>query len=901
MTISTFTTAPDAPETFNPPISVSELGARLGLDLSDFPFNLSISSLDKTNGIRCTALLEIEASGTTIQITLKIDKSQKPPTYALGVGDLALSLRQGSDPAVYAATLNAGSRVSLATLFDLLGVEADGSLVSEVGITSLFMAAHPAGTKGYLFGLELDLSSLNATVDSPLLSFATGSSSVSLVGGTFLAANTPWAADQLTSVAGVVEQKLPSRVASGPNAAVTLKMGDKSVLVPLTPSGQAPAQSGGKSVALARLDAAGREEADGGAPPKVHWLNVQKEVGPLSVERVGFAAYGGHRVGVLCDAKLTLGPLVFSLDGFTVELTLSSSPDVGVSLEGIDLAFNNPPLVIDGGFLHTEQNGSDLYVGEAMIESPSLGLAALGEYAEHQGNKSLALFAALTDPPLGGPGFFYVKGLALGFGYNNQLAIPTTIADLDDFYLLQVVAGTAKPSLDTIAKQVQPAAGEDWIAIGLGLKSFELLQATALLTAIFGHDLQFAILGQAEISIPPDSQERIAYAQIDVEATYSPLKGALEVFGGLTKSSFVFSPDCHLSGGFAYVLATSGDFVTTFGGYALKFDHASRGYPAVDRLEMSWKVDSHTSIKGDAYFALTPAAMMAGGSLQATWDADIFAASFTADVDLLMQWRPFQYAASFAMSLSVRFQLKVAFVHIHYNFHVGASLKVAGPPFHGTAHIHLPVISFTINFGGSPGALSPLTWTQFRALLPGSSTDDGTNSSLLTAKVTAGLITDLTQGKGASDPDWVIRGTDFNIAIQSSIPVTQASSGQDVSVKLTPVTPPIGILPMGIRSAQGTLDVKLSGSKGNVVSAGTDPTSQVVVEALQGSMAAAHWGTAPPSDANAATQTGTCGYRLSGGRPNPDHTKQISVTPLLSQFVPISALSDRPALAQPFG
>lgn len=896
-TIAKFTTTRGDADTLPKPISISDLGKLLGLDLSNFPFDLLVSSYGKTqDGYSCAGLLVIEASGTTIQITLNIDSSQKPPTYTLGVGDdLTLSVIQEGSFTVYAATLDNGATVSLATLLDLLGVDADASLVSKAGITNLFMAAPAGDSTKNLFGLEIDLSQLGVTVNDSLLEFVTGSKSVSLVGGTFLAANAPWTADDLKSLADIVKPKnpLPTQVASGPNAAATLQVGSKTVQVPLTPSGQSPSPgAGGDFAALARLYAGSRGQADGDAAPKVHWLNVQKEVGPLSVERIGFALGDAHRVSVLCDAKLTLGPLVFSLDGFTVSFTLSTSPGPAVSLEGMDLAFNDPPLVISGGFLHTDD---DVYMGEAIIESPELGLAALGEYADLQGTKSLALFAAITNPPIGGPPFLYVKGLALGFGYNNQLSIPTKIADLEDFYLLKVADGTeTNPSLTTFGQQVKPAAGENWIAIGLSAGSCELLQVTALLTAVFGHDLQFAILGQAELSIPPNTTERIAYAQIDVEATYSPLKGALEVFGGLTKSSFVLSPDCHLSGGFAYVLSATGEFVATFGGYAPKFDYAKLGYPAVDRLEISWSVDSHTSIKGDAYFALTTAAMMAGGSLQATWNASIFSAWFSTDVDLLMQWRPFYYEADFSMSLGVRFTLKVAFVHVHYTFHVGASLNIAGPPFHGRAHIHLSVISFTITFGGSHAKPDPLGWSDFRALLPGSSSDDATNSALLAAKVTTGLISDLTQDRG--DTDWVLNGTDFSITIQSSIPVTQVSG----SVTLAPTTPAIGILPMNITSATGTLDVQLSGKKKGSVSAGTDPKSQVVVEAIQGSIAAAHWGTTSPSDANDATETGTCGYRLFGGRPDPDRTLAIPVPTLLSQLVQITAVSDRSALAQPF-
>ena len=65
------------------------------------------------------------------------------------------------------------------------------------------------------------------------------------------------------------------------------------------------------------------------------------------------------------------------------------------------------------------------------------------------------------------------------------------------------------------------------------------------------------------------------------------------------------------------------------------FDYETLGYPAIDRLGINWQVDSHIGIKGDAYFALTPAAMMAGGGLSATFDAGIIKAWFTVDVEFL--------------------------------------------------------------------------------------------------------------------------------------------------------------------------------------------------------------------------------------------------------------------------
>jgi len=432
--------------------------------------------------------------------------------------------------------------------------------------------------------------------------------------------------------------------------------------------------------------------------------------------------------------------------------------------------------------------------------------------------------------------------------------------------------------------------------------------------------LQFAILGQSEMSIPPDSTKPIAYTQVDVEATYSPSQGALEVYGVLSPNSYVLSTSCHLTGGFAYILKDSGNFVLTFGGYAPLFNYAALNYPAVPRLQILWQVDDHTCIKGDEYFALTPAVMMAGGSLQATWSCGIFAAWFTVDVNMFMQWKPFYYEAGFSMSLGVSFDLRILFVHIHFTFHVGAALQVEGPPFHGTAHIDLSVISFTVDFGPSAGGPSPLDWSHFRNMLPAggvvsviNTINTETESPLLATKVTGGLVKDLSQKttKQPTDPDWVVNGTHFEFALHTSLPITEASTNPIstnenpispvVTVAETPlsVTGGVGILPMGITCINGTLDVVLTGPDGVIV-ADTDATSPLVVEAIIVDMAPAHWATSQPTDANTAPLPMTGGYRIYGGRPDPDTTVPVSVSTLLSQPVCITAVSNRPASAQPF-
>lgn len=884
-------------------------------DLPDVELTaLSLTLTDASFQALCEGAIVLDALGTSFAFGFSASYSAAAGlAMQLQLDDLSLGLSTVSGTTVFststAASLSLGSLIRLARLEALYGI-ADGITIDMTAVALVFVPpASGTGPNHILFGVQF---SPGGSLQNPILGFITNGNSLGISSATLFVANAPWSAGDLSGITGQLTGfQLPSSVPQGPSFAATLALGGSTTYMPLTPSGQQPAGSSadGSSAPPAPLAVTSSSAA--------RWFDVQKQLGPIYLDRTGVAlgntADGDHRVDVLCDGAFMLGPLTLDLVGFSLGFPLVqgfSASSVSVSLQGMNIAYSKPPLTISGGLLHTTDSaGNDLYAGDATVQTQTLLLSAAGEYAsDSAGNTSLAMFAVLNDPPLGGPVFCYVTGLAAGFGYNSHLNIPATASAVPQFALVSAAVppspGTTPPDpMTVITSSVTPAAGDDWLAVGLLFRSFELVQSTALLTAAFGPEFQLAVLGQSELSIPPASTERIAYAQVDVEATYSPGAGALEVFGVLTPSSYVLSPDCHLSGGFAYILRSSGDFVATFGGYAPTYDYAARGYPAVPRLQMSWRVDDHTSIKGSEYFALTPAVMMAGGSLQATWDCGIFSAWFTAEVDVFMQWKPFSYQGGFSMSLGVGFDLRIWFVHVHFTFHVGASLQVAGPPFHGSAHIDLSVISFTVSFGPSPGTPPSLDWTQFRAMLPGDAANDASQSALLSTRVAGGLVKDLSQTSpaGNDQPDWVVNGSHFSFAIQSSIPVTQASSGTAVSITLTPEAVTTGILPMNITSATGTLDVTLTHvASGNVHSAGTDPTSPLVASLLNADMAPAHWGTSAPADTNVSTLTATCGYQLSAGRPTPDRTVPVLVSTLLSTPTPITAISTRTPSTTPF-
>ena len=69
----------------------------------------------------------------------------------------------------------------------------------------------------------------------------------------------------------------------------------------------------------------------------------------------------------------------------------------------------------------------DEYSGLATIKTPSLTLSAIGAYADLPDYNSLFIYAVL-HAPLGGPSFFFVTGLAAGFGFNRAVRLPEVSA-----------------------------------------------------------------------------------------------------------------------------------------------------------------------------------------------------------------------------------------------------------------------------------------------------------------------------------------------------------------------------------------------------------------------------------------------------------------------------------------
>ena len=188
-----------------------------------------------------------------------------------------------------------------------------------------------------------------------------------------------------------------------------------------------------------------------------------------------------------------------------------------------------------------------------------------------------------------------------------------------------------------------------------------------------------------------------------IKGSFIPEEGVVGVSGQLTPASYILSRDCHLSGGYAYYAwyqgDHAGDFVAAVGGYHPHFNKPAH-YPNVPRLAFSWKLDSHTHIKGDAYYALCPHALMAGGHLEAVYEKGSLKAWFKAGADFLIAWKPYHYEASVYINIGGSYTFHFFGTH-HITVDVGADVNIWGPEFGGHATVHLWICSIGVDFGAS--------------------------------------------------------------------------------------------------------------------------------------------------------------------------------------------------------
>jgi hypothetical protein len=557
------------------------------------------------------------------------------------------------------------------------------------------------------------------------------------------------------------------------------------------------------------------------------WKDLNKTLGPLQLRRIG-GEWKDDKLGLLLDATIELMGLSLELAGLALRVNPSKlsdfhfPQDLELGLDGLALAFERGPVSISGALLKTIEKTSKgdriCYAGQAAIRAATFSIGAMGGYSTTADNQpSFFIYGAFTGM-LAGPPCFVVLGIAAGFGYNRAIVLPD-IDKVREFSLVSMVLGPpAEPSSSSLLEQLGksnqfPAvSGQYWIAAGIKFTSFKLIEAFALLTVQFGTRFEIALLGVATLRQPPSpAPKTLVYVEMALKVRFAPDDGLLSVMAVLTANSYLFDTRCKLTGGFAFCIwfqptnpkfdNHAGDFVVTLGGYHPKFVIPPH-YPKVPRVGFNWQLSDYgVTIKGEAYFALTPSYIMAGARLSAVFRAGGFCAWFEAHADFLIGWAPLHYEAEVGVRIGAAVSFQIFDITCTLSFEIGALLTIWGPPFAGEAYVDLGIVAFTVPLGDRnvSRTAEKLGWKQFAAqFLP---------PDALGVSIKTGLIEDQ-KGK-----DYVIvNPSELCLGVESFIPITEST---DVGTKLPG---PLGVRPMGEQKFRSVL--RLTCEFGTKVDAG---------------------------------------------------------------------------------
>ncbi|MGV9313936.1 DUF6603 domain-containing protein [Streptomyces sp. NPDC003691] len=698
---------------------------------------------------------------------------------------------------------------------------ADGPAVFCVGV-DLSASVELAGLP--LVGAFLAEAGSDLAVDNVQILYSSGVFDTAAAG----------AANTLLARAGVVE--LPAGgLKAGPAALADLRIGGERTPVALgLPAGPTPpGGSGGSAPAPSSSSSAPSAPAPpapapaGPAAPAAGgvWFDVQKQLGVVRINRVG-VMYQHNVLLFGLDAGVQLGPLTMSLDGLAAGSPLDRFAPV-FRLDGLGIGYVAPPVEIEGALLHLPDDrlGKGVafqFDGTATIALPDFSLAAVGSYAQlTSGEPSLFVFAQLEAPLVAAPPIL-VTGLMAGFGFNRELALPSARevsgfpllvlnkqgpdADRRPSAVLDVLEGRS-PAVpgDPPREWIAPRQGAYWLALGIEFSVAEVVNAKVLLAAEFGQETALALLGIATLQLPMPAESATrtyVYAELGLEAVVRPLAGSFELAAQLAPVSYVLTPACRLTGGFAASFwfgdhPNAGQFVVTLGGYHPSFRRPA-GYPDVPRLGIDWAVSDQLTITAQAYLAVTPSCAMAGGRLSIVFHAGDFRAWFTAQADVLLSWRPFFFTARISVSIGASYQINIGILHKTVSVTVGAGLELWGPPTGGSVTAHFLTFSKTIAFGPGRSAADTeaLGWDEFADLLPKPAdvvTIAPVNGVDRTADATdatgTGSTADAARDRGDSGDSgkvWYARARDLRLFTQSAVPASHLRLG---NIPLSPSGP----------------------------------------------------------------------------------------------------------------
>ena len=436
---------------------------------------------------------------------------------------------------------------------------------------------------------------------------------------------------------------------------------------------------------------------EGLTPGEVRWIPINQAFGPLHIAQIGLLTDTGTFhvdnadrslpfLGVLVDGGVELGPLALAVKGLGVELPVQyvSRPQTWkLTLDGLAVSFDGAGVTIAGGLERGESGGVLEYRGFLVVRAFGFGASAIGAYADMAGTPSFYAFAAI-NATIGGPPYLFITGLAGGMGFNRTLATPVTPEQVPGFPLVAVMNDQSPVDPDALLARmgdaIRPSKGSYWFAAGLQFTTFELVHTIALgYVAITPAGFEIGLLGLMSAPLP-SADSKIAELELGLLARYSSSDRTLAVMAQLTRNSWLFTQNCRLTGGFAFMVWFSKpQTVLTVGGYGPLYQPPSY-FPQVLEVGFRWQVSDSVVIKGGAYYALTPEVMTVGGRLEASAD---FSAGY-AHVTVYAHAALWFWPPHFVLEAGFRATGKIC----GFGFDVGCDVHVELPPLWGRVTVH---------------------------------------------------------------------------------------------------------------------------------------------------------------------------------------------------------------------
>jgi hypothetical protein len=549
----------------------------------------------------------------------------------------------------------------------------------------------------------------------------------------------------------------------------------------------------------------------GGAPATTAAL--EKKKGPLTLSGISLS-YEGGVLRIHLDASVLIGPISAGIQGLNLVVRLDSKQihglhdilhvPIDVEVEGFDMSFSRMPIQIAGALHH--KPGTKAYFGGVAISLSTFSIAALGMYEQVPANAANGtpeydsfFIYAMMEGLIFTMGWAEIRGLMAGFGYNSRLRLPT-VEQLSTFPLIQGFEKEGGFNMNQAVKSltgpdafVTPSMGSIWMALGLVIRACEAIDMRAVATVALGpNQTDIGLIARATATLPRRASPDKALILIDLSVVgkLDLVHGELSVDGLINPTSFILNKDCRPSGGFAIRSwfgknnPHSGDWVVSFGGYHPMYQVPAH-YPRPQRLGISWTLSSNLRVTGNAYAAITPGAIMAGGMLQAVFSAGPLGAHFDAHADFLVNLKPLHYVADMAVSAGVYYEIRVWRFRKKISVNVGASLHLEGPPIHGSVHFDLSVVSFTVSFGsGSSEGKRAISLRELMELVLQDGADRRENNAIVnphTFTAVSGLLGDdkkksdtvskASSNKVASDKErWHVRSDNFIFSVRSAVP-----------------------------------------------------------------------------------------------------------------------------------